>query len=204
MKAIKMVKRILVLTALSTLLFSCITEEEAAARQNPGSTSVVDLNLSSFNVASAESQVLEFIIPSAHAAVSDLRFCFKRLRFKRADEDTLDELGSEDNVDFEIGEFIIDENGTLLGDVEIPTGDYKRIEFDLEDNCGSGNSVELMNDYGSFTSSDRITVKFKGNFTASQANESVSLGVQSILEAMNDFNGSTSLKDALEAASGNY
>jgi hypothetical protein len=59
-----------------------------------------------------------------------------------------------------------------------------------------------MNDNGSFTSADRITVKFRGEFTANEASESLTLGVQSIVDAVNSHNVGDDLKDTLEGASG--
>lgn len=146
--------------------------------------------------------ILDYIIPTAHAGVNTLSFCFKRLRFKKADTSTSDPDNSEDNIDFEVGEIDLTNAGTLLGEIELEEGTYKRLEFDLNDNCSSGLSVDLNNDNSDFTSTDRITIKFSGTFTASGSNKTLSLGVQHIIDALGSYNGSPSLKDKLEGLSG--
>lgn len=155
----------------------------------------------------------------AHASVDSLKMCFKRLRLKIADgtssgalsgdsDDSPEtehgpELNSglvEDNVDFNIGEVTVSSAGASLGTIEIPANKYSRIEFDLEPDCASGKSVQLTNGQGTFTSDQRITVKFDGNFDAN-VDGTLTLGVQTILDQLNTFNGGD-LKVTLEAASG--
>lgn len=194
MRAINKVKTVLLLvtfTLVSVLGTGCTEEQNMAT-----------VGLSYGGYSTAKFNFFDLFLPKAHANVSSLTFCFKRLRFKRNIEDELDAETSEDNVDFDLGEVTIDASGTYLGEVVIPEGEYKRIEFDLEDTCPSGNSISLTNDNGTFTSQDRITIKFEGLFTASDSG-TLTLAVQDILNAMNLYDGSgDSLKDTAEAIVG--
>ena len=151
----------------------------------------------------AKSKILNFFIPDANAAVSSLNMCFKRLRFKTADDPsvTSDPSSDNDNIDFNLGSVDISSGATSLGTISLPEGNYTRIEFDLENSCASGKSLSLVNGNGSFSSTERITIKFEGNFTAN-ADGVLTLGVQQILNSLNSYNGGSSLKVTAEGISG--
>ncbi len=147
-------------------------------------------------------EILEALfLPRAYASVSSLKFCFKRLRFKKADDVTADPAISEDNIDFAIGEVIVSNASTSLGQIRLPEGEYRRVEFDLEDSCGTGNSIQLVNTNGTYATNQRVTIKFSGVFTA-DSDGVLNLGVQSILTQLNTYSGVGTLKDSAEAASG--
>jgi hypothetical protein len=166
----------------------------------PNSDEQANVALTMSGYTTAQNKIINFFIPSAHAAVGSLKFCFKRLRFKRNIPDDQQPVAGEDNVDFFLGEKIIDAAGTSLGQISIPTGEYKRIEFDLEPEC-AGLSVDLSNSNGSYTSTERITLKFEGLFTV-EGDAEINLNVQTILDGLNSYNGSVSLRDAIEGISG--
>jgi hypothetical protein len=158
----------------------------------------VTLRTSSFSTASIFSP---WLINEAYAGVSELRFCFKRLRFKK---DTSDVPGDDDdllddNIDFNLGEQIITSSGGLLGTVNVPEGTYYRVEFDLEPEC-AGVSAQVSNDFGTYSSNEQIKVKFDGVFVVN-GSETLELGVQNILSEVNAHNGG-SLSDRLESISG--
>lgn len=178
-----------------------ILSTSTACSDDPAGTKTVAIGLQYGSYTTASFRWYDLLMPRAHAAVSDLKFCFKRLRFKRDDLDTSQPTSDEDNVDFLLGKVSVSSSGTYLGEVTIPSGTYKRIEFDLEPDCAGGNSLEVTNSNGTYTTSDRITIKFTGEFTASDDGV-LTLGVQNILDALNSYNGSTTLKDAAESASG--
>ncbi|MCM2280985.1 MAG: hypothetical protein NDI61_03970 [Bdellovibrionaceae bacterium] len=165
--------------------------------------SSVTLNLKLGTYSTAEAKLMDLLIPRSHAAVSSAQLCFKRLRFKTTDTNTdaSEVESSEDNVDFQIGEVSLSPTSTSLGAITLPAGTYRRVEFDLENNCGSGNSVELVNDNGSYSSQERITIKFSGQFDANDDGV-LTLGAQNILDQLNNYSGTGSLKDAAEAVSG--
>lgn len=197
MKTRKVVASLLVLGMMFT---SCEQPEESNAvkanQKHP-----VNLSFSSYSVAKASP--FDFLMPSAYAAVSELKFCFKRLRFKRDLPDGQPDT-TEDNVDLELGEVVISNSGTALGQISVPADTYKRIEFDVEPDCmgTTANSISLSNDYGAYSASETITVKFEGTFIV-DGEENLELGVQNILDAANAYDGVGSLKDAMEAVSGN-
>lgn len=181
------------------LLFS-IALIGCKANQSSTETATVSMQMGTYTT--AQSFWLDLLLPKAHASVSDLKFCFKRLRFKTALEDTASPETSEDNIDFNLGEVTIDSQGTYLSDIVVPKGIYKRVEFDLESDCLSGNSVQLVNNNGGFSSSDRITIKYEGELVI-DGDGTLTLDTQPILDAMNNYNGSgSSIKDTLEAVTG--
>lgn len=190
-------KAIIQVTGLAMLLalVGCQPEEAPVS----GSKSHrVTLRTSSFSTASIFSP---WLINEAYAGVSELKFCFKRLRFKKDisdlpgdDDDLLD-----DNIDFNLGEQIITSSGALLGTVNVPEGTYYRVEFDLEPEC-AGVSARVTNDFGTFSSNEQIKVKFDGVFVVN-GTENLELGVQNILSEVNAHNGGN-LADRLESISG--
>lgn len=187
--------RHLAILLVSVALYGCLpSKDDGPVSATPSHP--VSMQLGAYTTAGLSS----FLIPDAHAAVSDLRLCFKRLRFKKDLSATLDPLLSEDNVDLILGEVAISSAGTALASVNVPEGTYYRVEFDLEPECAA-NSVNLSNDFGVFTSGERITIKFEGTFVVNGA-ETLILGTQNILNAANAYNGVGSLRDALENVSG--
>jgi hypothetical protein len=142
-----------------------------------------------------------FEIPEANAAVTSLQMCFKRLRFKAVDENTTDPATNSGNVDFQIGEITISAAGASLGTVQVPAGTYRRIEFDLDPSCASGKSLQVINANGSFSTTQSITIKFSGSFDAN-ADGTLTLGVQTILNQLNSYNAPADLKVTAEAISG--
>lgn len=185
------------ITSLILLLgfVSCNSKDSSVT--SSGTKYPVNLSMGSYTTAGFS----QFFIPSAHAAVSDLRLCFKRLRFKKSVTDIDDPLVDE-NIDLTLGEVSISATGTNLATVNIPADTYYRIEFDLEPSC-AGNSLNLSNDFGVYSSTDSIKIKFDGVFVVNGA-ESLQLGVQDILNAANSYNGVGSIRDHMEAVSGNF
>jgi hypothetical protein len=143
------------------------------------------------------------IIPSAQAAVSDLRLCFKRLRFKKDKSATADDSGSA-NVDFSPGEVTLSTGGNSLGTVVIPSATYRRIEIDLEPNCpnsSSGLSVRTTNNTGTYSSTQHIQIKFEGTFVADDKTKVLNLDFQNIITAMDSVTNSSQIKNKLEDTS---
>ena len=180
----------LISTILLLGLVSCQTKE---GKSSGGESYPVNLTMGSYTTAS----ITHFLIPEAYANVSDLRVCFKRLRFKT----TLDDAVPGDNIDFALGEVTLSTSGTLLGSVVVPAGTYYRVEFDLEPVC-AGKSINLSNDFGVFSAAETIKIKFDGVFIV-DGSENLELGVQDILNAANAYNGVGTLKETFENVSGN-
>lgn len=180
--------------------FTACKQPSTSDLVSPSKSHTVNLSMGSYTV--AKTSPLDFLIPSAYAAISDLKFCFKRLRFKRDLPDGQPDT-SEDNVDLTLGRVTMSNSGVLLGQVTVPADTYKRIEFDLEPNCGGAgsNSVDLLNDWGAHSSASTITIKFEGTFIV-DGTENLELGVQNIIDAANAYDGVGDLKDALETVSG--
>ncbi len=195
-RSLKMVRQIFLLAALIALV-SC----NSGSSSSPVSSAAkypVSVSMASYTTAGLFMRNL--LISDAHAVVSDLRLCFKRMRFKKSITDIDDPLIDE-NIDLQLGEVSISGAGTILATVSVPADTYYRIEFDLDPSCAA-NSVYLTNDFGSFTSSEGLKIKFDGAFVVN-GSETLNLGVQDVLNAANAYNGVGSLKNALEAVSGN-
>lgn len=180
--------------AMALSLVGCVAPEKAPVTQGASGTYPVQLRTSSYSTASLFSRLL---LPHAHAAVSDLRLCFKRLRFKQTLDDSPED--TEDNIDFNLGERQISSSGQLLGTINLPAGTYYRVEFDLEPSCG-GVSARVTNDFGTFTSAENIKVKFEGVFVV-DGSAVLELGVENILTEVNAHSGGN-LADRLESISG--
>ena len=137
-------------------------------------------------------------------AANQVKFCFKRVRFKQLNETTnTDPSADSDNIDFEIGEKSMLSIGDTLGEVNVPSGQYARVEFDLDNHCGNGYSVYIDNSNGIYSTNDRITIKFEGSF-AFDANTELSLEMQPLISAINTVSGSTTIKTILESVSGSF
>ncbi len=193
-------KRVVMLLILSFTFVSC-QQKESNVATTPSHP--VALSMSSYTV--AKFSPLDIFVPKAYAAITDLKFCFKRLRFKK--ELAPGQIDTNDNVDLELGEQVISSAGLDLGSVSVPADTYVRIEFDLERDCmgTAANSVTLVNDLGvgNHSTTDKITIKFEGTFIVDGA-ESLVLDVQSIIDAANAYDGQgvQSLKEAMEAVGG--
>ncbi len=146
-------------------------------------------------------KISESLIPSAYANASNVSLCFKRLRFKPVENDD----SSAENYDITLGRVTIDPNGTDLGSVSVPEGMYRRIEFDLEANCNGSiaPSVSFTNLNGTFSSQDNIKIKFEGNLVV-DADKTVNLDIDAILDAMDSINPGDDIKNDLENALGDY
>lgn len=125
-------------------------------------------------------QSWDALIPPAYAAVSNVKLCFKRLRFK-PDSST---VGS--NLDLTLGELNISPAGTNLITIAVPPGTYQRIEFDLESACDGTPgkpSVTFSNNNGNFSTLDHTTIKFNGSYTVSSAG-TLTLDIDKLFDAL--------------------
>lgn len=137
-------------------------------------------------------------------AITEARFCFKRVRFKQAGELTsIDPVTDEDNIDFSIGEKVLNTTGDNLGNVAVPPGNYERIEFDLDNSCGTNYSVRVINSNGTFSTDQHVSIKFIGNININN-NFSVELALQNLITQLNTVTLGSEIKTKLEAASGAF
>jgi len=110
---------------------------------------------------------------------------------------------AEDNLDIALGEVEI-VPGAELGEVSIPAGEYRRVEFDLDSTCASGRSASYQLGGVTHASTATITVKFEGRFDASQSGQKLELGFGAIINALDSLPSNPSsnqIRDALEDAS---
>lgn len=143
---------------------------------------------------------LDALISPARAATSNIKFCFKRLRFKP------DSVTNGSNFDLFLGQVDIDPSGTNLLTVSVPSGVYQRIEFDLDKECDgvlNKPSVSFTNNNGSFSTLDHTTIKFDGNFVV-DGSETITLNIDALIDNLELVNGDTQIKTALESATGDF
>lgn len=115
----------------------------------------------------------------------------------------------EDNVDFQPGEITLTSTGEVvgLGEIELPAGNYRRLEFDLHQDgkgCTGGNAVSVKNAQTTgtpFTAHESITIRFDGNFTAEKSGQVLTLHVQDIVNALKEVTGDDDIKDRLRDTS---
>ena len=162
---------------------------------NPG----VTINLSSYSENSINTNQNEA------RAVTQVTFCFKRLRFKLADDA---DSSNSDNIDLDIGQVNLDPNGGELTTVNVPAGIYDRIEFDLENDCNEQNEPSVIvdndNDGGTpFQTDDRISIRFEGNLIVTSLDTEVNLRIGNIIDALDTITNANDIKDTLEDTSAN-
>jgi hypothetical protein len=190
--------RIFVAVLLTFIMTACASSD-GTSTGNP----LVSLKFDSFNSSLAFKTAADADVDVM--AVSSLKMCFKRLRFKLAGEATNpDPEQDEDNIDFYLGEVAISDLGTTLKSVALPVGTYKRIEFDLDDDCSSGNSMSLTNSHGSFETSDRITIKFNGTFVHDGSEADLGMNIQAIVTALKDVQSDNDIEDEAESVDGSF
>lgn len=128
--------------------------------------------------------------------VSNLKMCFKRLRFKPV-------TGVVDNIDLALDEVAISSTGQLVTTASVPAGTYSRVEFDLDPHCASAKSVQVTNSTGSFTSVDTITIRFDGNLVLTTS-QNLDLNIQAIISALNNATSNADIKVKAESVGGNF
>lgn len=145
-------------------------------------------------------KAFDALITPAYASTSNVKFCFKRLRFKP------DSSTAGSNFDLILGQVDINPAGTNLITVSVPSGVYQRIEFDLDKECdGVANkpSVSFTNNNGSFSTLDHTTIKFDGNFVV-DGSETVTLNIDALLDNLELVTNDSQIKTALENATGDF
>ena len=160
-----------------------------------GNPVTVDMSFKSYD-ASLTAKILNLFIKDAHAGISTLELCFKRMRLK------YDGGGVGGNLDLELGKISVNPSGTPLGMIEVSDGLYKRVEFDLESDCDDSGSpsVYIVNDNGVFQTNDNMTIKFEGSFRPSE--EDLAMAIQAIIDQAKTITSSSEIKDKLESVSG--
>ena len=192
----KRIKIIIVLISLLSLQGCLFGNDDGGT--TTGNPATIDVTMAPFDN-SLISFIRKLIIDDANASISNLQFCFKRIRFKTSQN------GNEFNYDYSLGQVEIKSSGTSLNNVTIQKGTYTRVEFDLEKDCDGTTkpSILLANGNGNFQTDDRITIKFDGSFTFDQT--SLNLFVTNFTNALKNYNGTNNnIKPTLEALGGSF
>src|ERR1044072_4488153 len=157
-----------------------------------GGNPLVDVRFSAYN---AQSKPVAGKVAPLSTSVNQLTMCFKRLRLKLSDNDV-----NGDEIDLRLGEVTLSPSGTELDQLEIPPNQtYTRIEFDLDDHCAGGKSVQVTNGNGVFSTNDGMTIRFEGNFSASGVDAALNLQIQQIVTALGGVNANAQIRNAAES-----
>ncbi|MCM2323378.1 MAG: hypothetical protein NDJ90_08965 [Oligoflexia bacterium] len=152
--------------------------------------------------ASPLSRLFERLLPSAYAAVNELRVCFKRVRFKPEGKPTNSDVAQdEDNRDFEIGERVLSGGGSTLGTVVVGAGIYRRVEFDFDSHCGFSVSVANDNPGGPFSTSETISMRFEGSFVL-DSDATIALNSEAVLGDLANVTEAGQIRSLMLARSG--
>ncbi len=138
------------------------------------------------------------------SSVTSLKFCFKRLRFKVDQQATANTETDSNNIDFALGEVNLSSGGTSLGEVQLAPGSYRTLEFDLENHCASGKSIQVTNSHGTFSTDNPVTLKFRGTFDHAETSESLAIALSTILTALEGITNSSQVKNEVEAVDGSF
>lgn len=190
----KNTRNFLLIKLIFLLLISCSNDNTSTG--NP----LVSIELSDYNTSLLKVDSVSVL------ATSSITMCFKRLRFKIAGETTeSDSSLDNDNIDFSLGPVVLQSTGTSLGNINVPAGQYVRIEFDLEKDCDGTTQPSVIvdndNDAGTpFQTDDRITIKFEGDITISN-NQSLLLAIGNIITQAALVTNNTEIKTLLESSS---
>ncbi len=181
---------LIITIALSTLTSGCGKKGSNTSTGNP----LVSVEMASFSASSTKVGAF---------ALSSLTLCFKRLRFKPVDEIATD-------IDLTLGQVTLAPSGTQIATVQVPPGEYERVEFDLEKDCLNGGEPSVVidndNDGGTpFQTDDRMTIKFEGAVTIT-TDQTLTLFVDNLINAADGINDANNIKTAFEnsTATGTY
>ncbi len=172
------------LIAITHLILSACTNNNGTSTGNP----LVAVQFKTFSPMVAQD--------ISAMAVSNLKMCFKRLRFKPI-------TGLDDNIDLVLDEVTVLSTGMLVTTARVPAGTYSRVEFDLDTHCTSGKSVQVTNSTGTFMSIDTITIRFDGNLVLS-GSQNLDLNIQAIISALNNTTSDADIKTKAESIGGNF
>lgn len=127
-------------------------------------------------------------------SVTHLNMCIKRFRMKSD--------ANSASVDLNLGKVQIKSKGTDLGEINIPSGWYKRIELELEPQCGPGgtNSVEVKIGTGDnwFKSTEAIKMRFDGDFHFDSSSNQVGIIIDGVLQRLGTITSDADIKTKVE------
>lgn len=130
----------------------------------------------------------------AAATITQMKLCFKNIRFKMMDDDT-DKPEDSGNLNFDLGLVTLSTDGGILTSLNVPIQNYKRVEFDLDNHCSSGKSLEVTKSNGRTVSSDEaITLKLDGDFSLQSYSESLSLDISTIARSLTSVSEASEIK----------
>jgi hypothetical protein len=92
--------------------------------------------------------------------------------------------------------------GTPFTTVNVPSGDYSRIESDLTATCASAKSVQITNTNGSYNSTSTTTMAFVGSFTVGDSSTALRFELSAISNHLAGVMANGDIPIAVQAAPG--
>lgn len=113
---------------------------------------------------------------SKYQDLNSLSICLKELVLTKVGGETVVVPYSPYN------EIQISMSGMELGSLNVPSGQYTKIELGVADVCGTGKSVSINNSRGAFSSAASLLIKFIGNEFVGNIQHKIVLDVKSLTE----------------------
>lgn len=130
----------------------------------------VQLELSSY---STQASWVDAFIPKAFANVNSVSMCIYQIRFKPTSSTGNQGL----NIIFDVNDVQWSPSGTSLGTIQIPEGEYDRVDIMVKDDCGENLSILIQNDNGQFSNDSPLTLRFRGLIEVNSSTDVITLGV---------------------------
>ncbi len=132
------------------------------------------------------------------AATPEILLCVSEIRFLKADND-------QDDVRIDLNgekQFIaLKPEGTVLDLIDVPVGNYGRIELRLEANC-AGASAAVKNSNGEFATSDEVHVRFRGSIANNGNIKRLILDMDQMVEGLAVAKNRSDVEEALTDSEG--
>ncbi len=126
-----------------------------------------------FSAYNQTSLLEKLILPRAYAAVAGAQMCVHQIRmFKKQPSPGAGVVVVDVN-----GLITLSPSGTLIGEFEIESAVYQRVDIMVKDECGVGLSIQVQNDSGTFTGTLPKILRFNGEFEVKNENERLVLDI---------------------------
>jgi len=94
--------------------------------------------------------------------ITNLEICPHRIRFKTSEDDADNDEDNTDLASLSIGAITLTSAGKVIADVSVKEATYSSVEIDLNTSCTSGKSLIFTNDNGTYSSTEKITLRYTG------------------------------------------
>ncbi len=93
-------------------------------------------------------------------------------------------------------------NGTTLGNLGLPAGNYTKFVMELDDLCPEAYSVFVQNDHGAFFIPDTTFLNFVGSVNMTNTGTFLNLKFQNYVDLLDSVPNSPSVKPTIDSTNG--